>query len=59
MSKNDITGDTLISKPNNDKYGDGYDRIFGKKPKEELTIEHLISMSKTLAEQAVPKQRGK
>lgn len=29
-SKNDITGDKLISKVNNKNYDDGYDRIFDK-----------------------------
>lgn len=29
--KNDVTGDSLISKVNNKNYEDGYDRIFGKK----------------------------
>ncbi len=33
-SKNDITGDELKSKSNNDKYREGWDRIFGKKDKE-------------------------
>lgn len=28
---NDITGDKLITKSNNDNYRDNYDRIFGKK----------------------------
>jgi len=34
MSKNDITGDTLISKPSNDNYRNEHDRIFGKQLKE-------------------------
>jgi len=29
-NKNDITGDTIISKTSNQAYDDGYDRIFGK-----------------------------
>jgi len=33
-SRNDITGDELKSKTNNDKYRDGWDRIFGKKKEE-------------------------
>ena len=28
---NEITGDALVSKRNNDNYRDNYDRIFGKK----------------------------
>ena len=31
MSKNDVTGDELRSKPNSDKYRSNYDSIFGKK----------------------------
>ena len=30
-AKNDITGDALRSKAPNDKYAEGWDRIFGKK----------------------------
>ena len=30
-SHNDITGDALVSKRNNDNYRNNYDRIFGKK----------------------------
>ena len=33
-SHNDITGDALVSKRSNDNYRDNYDRIFGKKKKE-------------------------
>ena len=28
VTKNDVTGDKLISKPNNKDYDDGYDRIY-------------------------------
>jgi len=30
-TKNDITGDSLINKPANDKFRDNFDRIFGTK----------------------------
>ena len=30
-TRNDVTGDLLQSKLNNDNYRDNYDRIFGKK----------------------------
>lgn len=30
---NDITGDALRSKPNNDKFNENFDRIFGSKSK--------------------------
>ena len=39
-TKNDITGDALISRVSNDKYAEGYDRVFGKKknvPQQETT----------------------
>ena len=29
MSKNDITGDSIVTKQYSDSYGNGYDRIFG------------------------------
>lgn len=35
-SHNEITGDALVSKRNNDAYRDNYDRIFGKKKREQL-----------------------
>jgi len=31
MSKNDITGDRLVSKVSNDKFAEGHDRIWGQK----------------------------
>ena len=33
-SHNDITGDALVSKKNNDNYRNNYDAIFGKKKKD-------------------------
>ena len=38
-ARNDITGDFIVSKPNSDMFGDGWDRIFGKKKKEESRID--------------------
>ena len=35
-AQNDITGDFIASKPNSEMFGEGWDRIFGKKKKEEL-----------------------
>lgn len=32
-TKNDITGDSLVTKSTTDNYRDGWDRIFGKKEK--------------------------
>jgi hypothetical protein len=34
-TKNDMTGDTLISRVSNKNYNDGGDRIFGKKSQKE------------------------
>jgi hypothetical protein len=34
-TKNDMTGDTLISRVSNKNYNDGWDRIFGKKSQKE------------------------
>jgi hypothetical protein len=36
-SRNDITGDSLVSRVSNKQYADNYDRIFGKKKKDEPT----------------------
>ena len=33
-AKNEITGDSLVSKKNNDNYRNNYDAIFGKKKEE-------------------------
>jgi len=40
-SRNDITGDELKSKTNNDLYRDGWDRIFGKKKEEKKEVRTL------------------
>ena len=40
MSKNDVTGDEIKSKTDNQKaYEEGWERIFGKKEKKENTEE--------------------
>ena len=50
MSKNEITGDALISKIGDKKaYDEGYDRIFGKKDKPQV-----YSDSENLALQSLP-----
>jgi len=38
-SQNDITGDWLHSKPNNEQFEKNFDLIFGKKKKEESRID--------------------
>ena len=35
MSKNDVTGDKLVSKVQSDKFSEGYDRIWGNKGERE------------------------
>jgi hypothetical protein len=35
-AQNDVTGDWLHSKPNNEMFEQGWDRIFGKKKKKVL-----------------------
>ena len=48
MSKNDITGDNLVSKPSNG-YQEGYDRIWGKKkPFEEDCLKQEIERIENL-----------
>lgn len=34
-AKNDVTGDKIISRISNEKYAEGWDRIFGKKKEKE------------------------
>jgi hypothetical protein len=38
MSRNDITGDNIISKPITKDYENNYEAIFGKSPKREQYI---------------------
>lgn len=38
-ARNDITGDFIHSKPSSDMFEQGWDRIFGKKKKEESRID--------------------
>ena len=38
-TKNDVTGDSLTSRVANKKYDEGWDRIFGKKKKEEENVD--------------------
>ena len=38
-TKNDVTGDNLVTKDTTDAYRDGWDRIFGKK---ETTSEEVV-----------------
>ena len=38
-ARNDVTGDFIVSKPNSNMFEEGWDRIFGKKKKEESRID--------------------
>ena len=40
-NKNNITGDTLISKPNSKEYEDGYDLVFRKENIKQIKIPDL------------------
>lgn len=46
-TKNDITGDTLSSKPTTDKYRDNWERIFGNKSREKA-LDELAAESQRL-----------
>lgn len=36
-TRNDVTGDALVSRYNNDQFRDNYDKIFGKKDRKQET----------------------
>jgi hypothetical protein len=44
-AQNDVTGDWLQSKPNNEMFEQGWDRIFGKKKKKEELAEYQLNKS--------------
>lgn len=50
-TKNDITGDALITKVSNDNYRNNYDLIFGKKKKEEGKEDGDNRVDETVQEQ--------
>jgi hypothetical protein len=50
-SRNDITGDLLRSKPANDMFDEGWDRIFGKK---ELPIDKEWDQMKPVGQEILP-----
>jgi hypothetical protein len=47
-AKNDITGDSLRSKPSSDKYNEGWERIFGEKKKREKALNELAQQAQEL-----------
>lgn len=57
-SRNDITGDSLVSKTATEAYRDGWDRIFGNKgAKKEVTSEDTTEVEKQDLEQTDEKDR--
>jgi hypothetical protein len=59
-ARNDVTGDWLQSKPNNEMFENGWDRIFGKKkpiPHEEM-VEKMLENPEVLAEYELNKSTG-
>jgi hypothetical protein len=46
-AKNDVTGDLIKSKTNSNAYSDGWDRIFGKKKKEEA-LDEMVRINQEL-----------
>lgn len=57
-SRNDITGDWIQSKPNSDMFGEGWDRIFGKKKALEESIKDNTETYEALAEYELNKSTG-
>lgn len=51
MSKNEITGDALRTKPTTDAYADGWDRIFGKEPSLATEMQELNSKRMALCQE--------
>lgn len=57
-ARNDVTGDWIQSKPNSDMFGEGWDRIFGKKKALEESIKENKELYKELAEYELNKSTG-
>lgn len=60
VTKNDITGDRLVSKAQTEDYRNNYDLIFKKKPKTQEEQEAIVAMTqlnKELYEKTVDKQK--
>lgn len=53
MSKNDITGDKLVSKVQSEKFSEGYDRIWGKPKSVAFDIPKEVN-DKLLIDENVP-----
>ncbi len=57
-AQNDVTGDWIQSKPNSDQFGEGWDRIFGKKKALEESIKEHKELYTELAEYELNKSTG-
>jgi hypothetical protein len=59
-ARNDVTGDWLQSKPNNEMFENGWDRIFGKKEpiSHEEMVEKMLENPEVLAEYELNKSTG-
>ncbi len=57
-AQNDVTGDWLHSKPNNEMFEQGWDRIFGKKKALEESIKEHKELYTELAEYELNKSTG-
>lgn len=57
-AQNDVTGDWLQSKPNNEMFEQGWDRIFGKKKALEESIKEHKELYTELAEYELNKSTG-
>lgn len=57
-AQNDVTGDWLQSKPNNEMFEQGWDRIFGKKKALEESIKDNKEVYEALAEYELNKSTG-
>ena len=57
-ARNDVTGDFIVSKPSNDMFEEGWDRIFGKKKALEESIKEHKELYTELAEYELNKSTG-
>ena len=59
-TRNDITGDRLVSKVSTENFRDNYDLIFKKQPKtpaEQAAIIEMTNLNKDLYEKTVDKKK--
>ncbi len=56
-SVNDITGDLIKSRSSNDKYREGWERIFGNKEEVPPPAEEVIQEAEPVVEEEKPKEQ--